>query len=129
MENCFLPAMVLPDIEMYGGDTQPWEISIIHENGVLYTVTEATGYSSEMTITPFSVSAYNASVSPVLTKSGRISVGSDDNAIFMFEFDKSDTIHLRGKYIYQIAFSNEDTKLRVGQGKLIIKPNNNAGGL
>lgn len=125
MDNNAIPAAVLPDIEMYGGDTQPWEIYMTHENGVPYTVGEMTGYEARLTVTPFSVSNYSATVRPVLNKSGRLSSKADGSAVIMFEFNSSDTIYMRGKYIYQIAFSYGDTKLRVGQGKLIVRPNNN----
>ena len=128
MENYVLPAVVLPDIEMYGGDTQPWEISIKHENGVSYTQEELIGYAGLLTVTPFSVNTMSASVSPVLTKSGRIGASDDGSATIMFEFNSADTLYLRGKFIYQIAFSYDSTKLRVGQGKLTIRPNNNTGG-
>lgn len=127
MDHCVLSAVVLPDIEMYGGDTQPWEISVKHENGISYTLTEMAGYTSVLTITPLSVVSYNASVAPVLTKNGALSADDQGNAAVIFEFDSTDTLYLRGKYIYQITFSQENTKLRVGQGKLIIKPNNNIG--
>lgn len=96
-----------------------------HENGVPYTVGEMTGYEARLTVTPFSVSNYSATVKPVLNKNGRLSSKADGSAVIMFEFNSSDTIYMRGKYIYQIAFSYGDTKLRVGQGKLIVRPNNN----
>lgn len=125
MDYNTISAVVLPDIEVYGGDTQPWEISILHENGQPYTVGEMNGYESKLTVTPFSISHYSESIRPVLSKSGRISTSSDGYAVVMFEFDSTDTIRMRGKYIYQIAFSYGGTKLRVGQGKLIVRPNNN----
>lgn len=127
MELGMIHAVVLPDVEMYGGDTQPWEIALMHDNGTPYVLSETSGFTATLTISPFTVSVYSATISPVVTKDGRIGVDDDGYAVVLFEPTSSDTISMRGKFIYQVAISGNDGRLRVGQGKLVIKPNNNAG--
>lgn len=42
------PITILPDIEMYGGDTEPWKVLIAHEDGTSYLYSEVSGYSATL---------------------------------------------------------------------------------
>ena len=122
------PAGVLPDMELYGGDTTAWKILLCHLNGKPYETSEITGYSCVLTITPF-VMGKASDVEPVLTKTATV-IQNAERATALFEFQVSDTINLSGKYVYQIEL-NDGTHARVGQGYLFFRRNNNVsrGGL
>lgn len=109
---------ILPDIEMYGGDTTPWYIQLMHGSGIGFTYSEAAGYSSRLTITPF---AYLASGYAV-QKTGTISSYNGNGAAAVFSFTENDTKALSGKFIYQVEFINGSNK-RIGQGTLFIRKN------
>lgn len=128
MDKTEFPAYILPDIEMYGGDTVPWEVVLQNEDGSEFTYNKAKDLSCELTITPFKVTTgiggHAIPISPLLIKAGSIKEGISENAIMVFEFDATDTIALRGKFIYQIEVAY-GTYLRVAQGNLYIKQNIN----
>lgn len=129
MNTCTIAAESLPYIEVHGGDTQPWVIDFIRENGIGYTLSEVSEYAAKLIVTPISYDCYSSggahTLSPILTIDGRLGVSDSGCANVTFEFGVNDTRYLCGKYIYQIEISYGD-KLRVYQGKLLVKPN--AGG-
>ncbi len=114
---------VLPDLEMIGGDTTAWKISLNHLAGDAYAYNELSTYSGVLTITPFSI-AQGVRTTPVVTKTASVQRGLSQEATLTFEFEASDTMNLAGKYIYQIELGDEDYG-RVGQGTLLIRRNNN----
>lgn len=128
MDKTEFPAYILPDIEMYGGDTVPWEVTLIHEDGGKYTIDGAKDFLCTLTITPFKVTTglggRASPVTPVLTKSGSLKQTLDESATVIFPFDIADTIGLRGKFLYQIEITY-GTDLRAAQGHLYIKQNIN----
>lgn len=111
---------ILPDIEMYGGDTTPWYIQMMHGVGSSFYYSEADGFSCKLTITPFAI--VTATHDPVLQKNGTIEEYGDEEAAAVFTFTEEDTKELFGKFIYQVEFSKNADK-RIGQGNLIIKKN------
>jgi len=118
----------LPDLEIYGGDTTPWEIPLLNEDRSPYDTEDASLYSFTLTLTPLGVTSglgdSSVAVSPSLTKQGEVRISTDGGALVFFDFARNDTKDLRGKYIYQIeAVSNEAA--RVCQGHIYIKANNN----
>lgn len=125
MENCIYPA-VLPDITMYGGDTDTWEISLYRDENTPYAANELAGYECSLDILPMTDLVYKTGVSSdplVLSKAGKISFGDDVGAYATFDLWSSDTLNLRGIYIYQISISFNSIPVRVIQGKLTIIPN------
>ena len=114
--------IVLPNIEMYGGDTTPWQYDLYHNDGRRYTRSEATGYTAKLYIIPYAYKAgFAMTGSPVLTKTATISE-KDGGAAATFEFGPSETLTMAGKYIYQVEFTGGSER-RVGQGDLYIHPN------
>ena len=118
----------MPDIEMYGGDTLPWEVTLIRDDGTYFSVDTASACVFTLTVTPFNTSSgcgENATiVEPILTKTGVVESGTGDVAVVVFTFDEDDTIGLRGKFVYQIEVKHGED-LRVSQGCLYIKQNIN----
>lgn len=126
MNTCMIAAETLPYIEIHGGDTQPWVIDFVHENGTGYAFAEVNDYSAKLTITPISYDCYGTGgayvLSPILTIAGRLGVSDSGYANVTFDFNTDDTRYICGKYIYQVEISYGE-KLRVYQGRLLIKPN------
>lgn len=130
MYDCAISLDPLVNIIMHGGDTQPWEVSLMSDEKTPYTADELTGVQCTLDILPFTQSAYLEDSSldvPTLSKTGGISNDAYGNAIATFSFIPSDTMEMRGKYIYQLAVSRDGTMLRVNQGKLTVLPNVNRG--
>lgn len=121
-----VPITILPDIEMYGGDTEPWNVQMIHDDGRCYLMTEVTGYSAVLTIMPFIYSAGLgvSGASVTLTKNATIERYGTNEAMVVFSFAAADTLNLSGKYTYQIEFTYSGNK-RIGQGNLYIRNNIN----
>lgn len=120
------PITILPDIEMYGGDTEPWKVLIAHEDGTSYLYSEVSGYSATLTIMQYMYSVglgVNGSTY-VLQKSGAIQLYGVEDAAVVFSFVTNDTKSLAGRYTYQIEISHGADK-RIGQGNLFIKNNIN----
>lgn len=118
----------LPDITMYGGDTTPWYISIMKQDGTPYPFGSLTGSSAKLFLSPYALSVGIGNdaqaAEPVLTKSGTVTGDPDGNGTILFTMERADTIDLRGKYLYQIEISRDDD-LRVLQGVVTIRPNIN----
>lgn len=114
MNTCEDKVSKLPSIEMYGGDTTPWEIVLLNENHHPYTLDSVDGYSCTLTMVPFAASygtsEYAAAAKPVLSKVGTMILSTLTKAVTVsFEFDIADTLLLRGKYTYQIeVFHNQE---------------------
>lgn len=120
------PITVLPDIEMYGGENEPWQVQILHDNGTKYLISEVTGYSAILSIIPFEYSAGLGVVgaTPVLTINATFREYETDKAMAVFSFTIADTLNLSGKYVYQIELASNSNK-RIGQGYLFIRNNIN----
>ena len=122
MENSFV-IQTLPDIEMYGGDTTPWVVTPVKEDGTTFLFDTLSECNAILTITPFKASMgmnSNASaLTPILSKNGVV-----NSQTFIFSFTMNDTKDLRGKFIYQIELHHEDDS-RYCQGVLYIKQNTN----
>lgn len=124
----YFPIKTLPDIEMYGGDTLPWEVTLIRDDGSKFSVDTASECTATLTFTPLKATTgfgTNANIlSPILTKTGEVKPTLDGNSIILFLFEKSDTVGLRGKFLYQIEVKH-DEDLRLCQGTIYIKQNIN----
>ena len=118
----------LPDIEMYGGDTLPWEVTLIRDDGSKFSVDTASECISTLTFTPLKATTglgNNANaLAPILTKTGEVKPTLDGSSVVMFFFTESDTKGLRGKFLYQIEVKH-DEDLRICQGYIYIKQNIN----
>lgn len=128
MDKMEFPAHKLPDIEIYGGDTVPWEVTLIRDDGTSCPSSAAENFSCTLTFSPFKVTTglggKAISAAPLLTKKGTIKETSDGGAAAVFDFATQDTIDLRGKFLYQIEISNGDD-LRIAQGHIYIRQNIN----
>lgn len=128
MDKLEFPAHKLPDIEMYGGDTVPWEISLVRDDGTECLSSAAEDCTCTLTFSPFKVTTglggRAAAVAPLLTKTGTVKETLDGSATVVFGFEASDTVNLRGKFLYQIEVAH-NTDLRVAQGHVYIKQNIN----
>lgn len=51
MDKTEFPAYILPDIEMYGGDTVPWEVTLIRDDGSKYSLETASECLCTLTFT------------------------------------------------------------------------------
>lgn len=118
----------LPDITMYAGDTTPWSIVLMKQNGNPYPYAALTGCTAILTFMPYAVTNGIGSnvnvVPPVLTIQGTITNDPEGTGTALFVFTPEDTGTLRGKYIYQVEVHNEDDR-RICQGFVTIKQNIN----
>lgn len=118
----------LPDVEMYGGDTTPWEISLTRKDGTPLVFEEGVDCSATFSITPLKTASGmggNAqTIKPMFTKAGSMEKNASNGTSCIFAFAEADTKNLRGKFIYQIEVRN-GSDLRIGQGSLYIKQNIN----
>lgn len=127
-DNNHFRATTLPDIEIYGGDTTPWEVTLVRKDGTKYSVDDAAVCVSTLTFTPLKATTglgNNAvAFTPTLKKKGRVELDDDGLAIVVFDFAASDTKGLRGKFLYQIEVEHNGD-LRISQGYIYIKQNIN----
>lgn len=116
----------LPSIEMYGGDTVPWEVILTREDGSKFSLDTAAECTCTLSIMPHRVTAgigVNAMMdAPLLIKIGDVQTTLDGTPAVVFNFVEDDTKELRGKFIYQVEVKH-DTDLRICQGHLLIKQN------
>lgn len=124
--ECIKPVR-LPDVEIYGGDCTPWEISLVRENGTKFIIQQ--GIECTATFTMIQVNATNlssitSSQDIVLSKSGTFSETSDGGVAVQFPFAEEDTKELWGKFLYQIEIRHGED-VRIGQGDLYIRANIN----
>lgn len=125
--NC-IKVRVLPDIEMYGGDTTPWQIALVNANGVPLKVDAGADCTVTLSVAPYKVTTGLGhtieEVPLVLTKDGVMETGEDDDIFAVFEFTETDTKTLNGKYVYQVDVRH-GSNVRVGQGVLHVFQNIN----
>lgn len=118
----------LPDIEMYGGDTLPWEVTLIRSDGSTFSVDTASACTATLTLTPLKAStglgANANALPPILTILGEVRETLKGGSVVVFEFAENDTKGLRGKFLYQIEIKH-DNDLRLCQGHILIKQNIN----
>lgn len=116
----------LPDIAIYGGDTTSWEVSLINDYGKRMTVNEDLVCSATLSFMPLKMASgiVGSSVSPepILKKSGTLKPSLKGGTAALFQFEESDTKHLRGKFIYQIEIQ-VDNDIRIRQGYIYIRQN------
>ena len=128
MKYCGFATHKLPDIAMYGGDTTPWVITLTREDGSILDDLGGNTYECILSISPFAHSygmSGSASVfAPLLLKSSPVVQVNSGQCTSTFAFIMEDTIHLRGKYIYQIEVRSGINN-RVCQGNLTILENKN----
>ena len=122
---------VLPSIEMYGGDTTPWEITLVRKDGSKVSY-YGTGESCKATIklaplNNINMFGHSPVLTPVLTKAAAISmIEENGGTLATFSFKTEDTINLWGKYIYQLDVGWPDeggSGSRIYQGTLTIIQN------
>lgn len=129
MNKCTHKVQVLPDMEMYGGDTTPWAVNIILPPNGASAFEDLSGFQCTLSLLQYRNAVAQTTciplASPALAKSVSISrAPGSDNVTALFEFEIADTINLSGKFIYQIAITNND-EMYLSQGFLLIKPNVN----
>ena len=113
---------------MYAGDSTPWSISLIQQNGNPYPYSSLKDASASLTLMPYTVLSGigdNAEiVDPVVSIDGELTGDPSGTCTLRFSLRPEDTLSLRGKFIYQIDVFN-DTDRRISQGVVTIKPNIN----
>ena len=125
--ECFT-AQKLPDIEIYGGDTTPWEVALMRDNNTIFDFKNGSKCSVVLTITQSKTSTGQSTgaviLKPLVTLPGAVEEVATGGTVAIFSFSERDTKNLRGKYTYQIEVSY-GTDLRIGQGSLYVKQNIN----
>lgn len=120
---------ILPDVEMYGGNTDTWELVLINENGDQYTYDELKDGRCTFLLT---IKEYgyqhrpNGGVYYSLQKTGVL--GTDDDmvgAVCRFTFAPGDTLTWMGKFTYQVELIQGNVIRHAAQGNLIIRKNIN----
>ena len=129
--KCYKPVKLF-DVTMYGGDSTPWEFSLVRKNGSNFPVDEGTECTATLTIVPFDTVAspvgYINTNQAVLQKTATFKVDSTGNTVAVFYFEENDTKSLYGKFAYQVEVRHKDN-VRIGQGELVILYNINYGGM
>ena len=116
----------LPELEFVGGSTQELVFHCYHEqNG---KPTELSSCTANFSL----ISYVNKYGSPLISKAMEIRAGTDDDEgicnILAVVLEPSDTLELRGKYIYQIALKDVTGLAEIpGQGLFHINNNINKG--
>ena len=119
----------LPELYMYGGssfqiDAIPYEDDgsrMSEQNASQCTATLSVSYLSTIS----GLGNNGTRVPPVLIKSGNMELDDHNDPFFQFLLIPSDTVNLRGKFIYQISVENGNSAAAVSQGLLNIRMNNN----
>jgi len=118
----------LPDIEMYGGDTLPWEVVLVRDDGSKFSADTASECTATLTLMPLKattgIGANANAIAHIFQKIGEVRPTLDGSSIVLFMFNENDTKGLRGKFLYQIEIKHDDD-LRICQGYLYIKQNIN----
>ena len=119
-------AQVLPDLEIYAGETMPLNVKILDENGNALTYENLGIYNASLALMPYKVSyglgANAVTVPPVLSKNGTMESSSSGELYAVFEMLADDTRYLSGKFTYQITIVRAGD-VRISQGHMLIKQN------
>lgn len=121
--NC---AQTLPDVQIYGGDTEPWQLILCHDNGAPYKEAELTNCLISLDVLALTNRVYSDSRDTdriALSKSGRLMAMADGSMTAIFDLIEDDTINMRGSYIYQVTMTISGVSHRVCQGRLTVIPN------
>lgn len=120
----------LPDLTVYGGSSEVISVLPKKPDGQYMTVEEADACSTKLTLARLSVLSglgnNGTPVPPVLSKTGSVEVDDDGYPNFVFQMVSSDTLKLRGKYIYQIEIKSAasgGTTPQIFQGTMYIRYN------
>lgn len=120
---------ILPDVEMYGGNTDTWELVLIKENGDQYTFEELKDTDCQFLLT---IKDYgyqhrpNGGTYRSLQKYGVLGIDDDlVGAVSRFLFTPQDTLAWMGKFTYQVELIQGDIIRHAAQGNLIIRKNIN----
>lgn len=119
---------------MYGGDTTPWEITLLREDGSKLSYNTGKSLSVKFSFSPvsattqFGFQAYAAT--PILSKTISTREAEDGGTAILVEFSEEDTVKLRGKFVYQLDIYKYDdpdgdilNNHRICQGWVLIKQN------
>lgn len=113
--------IILPDVEMYGGSTDYWEICL-YDNGGAMSYEDAQELSFSLVVKDYGyIHRESGSTYTTITKSGTVIRNYDGTASVKFQFSKNDTINIYGKYTYQIIAESQELGFRSSaQGTLFI---------
>lgn len=116
--NCYNVSH-LPDIDMYGGDTTPWQVNVVNKDGTPFIIEDEdkSKYSAELVFCPlkssYGMSQNSSSDNVMLRKAGVLQTSATQTAV-MFYFLTDDTEDLRGKFIYQVKITYDDSEDTTG---------------
>lgn len=114
---------ILPDIEMYGGSTDVWEIPLYSGDGQRMKYNDAVKCTFTLVIKDYGyVHRPNGATYFSLTKPGSV-IHDDDDALGLlrFQFAKSDTFSRYGKFTYEVIAEGANGSYRnSAQGNLYI---------
>lgn len=116
----------LPDIEMYAGNTDTWDIPLYDQDMKPCRYEDLDGYACKLVIKDYGFThRTNGSTYFTLVKNGEINLAEDGVGAFIsFKFTKADTNGKFGKYIYQIEVEGSNS-YSSAQGNLYIIKNIN----
>lgn len=126
MKHECIKAIKLPDVEIYAGDTTPWQITLVRENGALFVIEQGATCTATFTMVRVRAAGLPGDTEDeiLLSKTGTFQAAPNGGTIAIFDFEEADTKELYGKFLYQIEIRHIDD-LRIGQGDLYIKHNIN----
>lgn len=114
---------ILPDIEMYGGSTDMWEIPLYKNDNTRMLYDDAEKCTFTLVIKDYGyVHRTNGSTYFSLTKPGQIIHDDDESlAVLLFQFAKADTFSRYGKFTYEVIAEGAGGAFRnSAQGNLYI---------
>lgn len=126
MSACKHKTQVLPDLEMYGGDTTSWAVTFEAPSFAAAAFEDLSAFTCILTLSPYRSPMAAAMIAKapeiVVRKTVELTRSATSGEITaLFEFLIDDTCCLFGKYTYQIEITNGD-ELYLAQGTLVIKP-------
>lgn len=117
--------MILPDVEMYGGNTDTWEVALINSYGRPYKYSEIQdiNYTAKLVVAKYGISGLTGSYGETeFTIDGELRAGDDGvSAVMVFHFEHNYTAELSGKYVYQVTIYKNTTTYASAQGTLMIR--------
>ncbi len=100
----FPDQITLPPESMIAGTTKKLVLYLYTHN--MKRQIDADGMIARFTLTDY----ITPNSSPLITKNCTVSVPEGEKlAVIIVDLDRLDTIHLAGKYIYQVTINDEDT--------------------